>query len=728
MKSISDILRRGSDALHLRPLANIRRNLERPIAQELGEFCKNIYIFIYKYFNILGNMSKFNPVDFMSNLYKNDEPRSSKNPTEKGPETESRKPHNPRLIGQGTYGCVYYDDIILSKTDILSPDTNITKDDRDNPYLYDYTTKTKFKSDTETELNNIYDKMISKFGETEEMNIETESYKQIFDIDPTYRYHYPKPLLISVNNTLRQKLSATLLNPLSTCNVYRSSPASDFSILLMNYGGNDLNKYIKNLISETKTNINTTNINTKQYLQKINIFFKHFKNIIEGINEFSTKNYIHGDLKSANIVYDVNDIDTNGNNPRMKLIDFGISKTFDYFKFNKKNTNNFCYFPPEIILLEIKHFYYIKNLKYIFNEDIKEEKINNFVNNIIYTSQENDPKKWSWYDQYFYFSGFNYFITKFNMSKDYMVNLHKSYFKQCLLNIIEKNISYDDFEKMYFKNVDYYGIGFTLFELLSKICQCFDYIGLRIGYNSEIFDNLRKIAFDLSNFDLFQRNTYVYNTKLIDDYSNKYNELNNIIKHIINTRGGMSTNQSNMSQSPQSSKKSSNIDPFKEIPKIHNKTNKNIKDIDAQIKEIEDQEKEIKINDEVLYYLREDKKASEKNPNHELINEKLSQIKKYMENIPKLTNKKLCNEELTKEDIEKLYNEYNINPKTKSKSISKNFNKKKYIKANSQKGPRIPKKSKRSQGGFRIRRISKTIKKKSPPKTPRKTTSRKTRI
>jgi hypothetical protein len=645
-----------------------------------------------------------------------------KNPTAKGPETEPIKPHNPTLIGQGTYGCVYYKDIILSKEDISSPDTNITKDPDDNPYLYDYATK--LKSDTITGLDNIYNKMISKFGETEEMNTEATSYEQIFIIDPTYRYHYPKPLLISVND-INNDIKRTLSTTLSTCNVYRNSSVSDFSILLMNYGGNDLNKYIKNLISETKTNIST-----KQYLQKINIFFKHFKNIIKGINEFSKGNYIHGDIKSANMVYDVNDIDTNDDNTRMKLIDFGISKTFRDFKLDNGNTNNFCYFPPEIILLKIEHFYYIKNLRYLNNDTQKEEKINNFVNNIIDTSQENDPKKWSWYDEYFYFSGLNYFITKLNMSKADMVFLHKSYFKQCLLNIINKNISYDNFVEMYFKNIDYYGIGYTLFELLSKICQCFDYIGLRIGYNSEIFNNLRKIAFDLSNFDLFQRNTYVYNTKLIDDYSNKYNELNNIINHIISTRGGMRTNQSNMSQSPQSSKKSSNIDPFKEIPKINIENNKNIKDIDAhidaQIKEIEEKEEKIKINDEVLYYLRKNKNANKENPNHELINEKLSQIKIYMENIPKLTNKKLCKEKLTKEYTEELYNEYNINPKPKSKSSSKNFKKKVVKGVNYKRGPGRP--GGPAEGGFRIRRLSKTIKKKSPPKTPRKTTSRKTRI
>ncbi len=85
--------------------------------------------------------------------------------------------------------------------------------------------------------------------------------------------------------------------------------------------------------------------------QKTIFWLKTFVNILESFDEIHKQNIIHCDLKPANIVVEYQYGKINKNNPQVKIIDFGLSKTPHFNPDNGTKTPfNILYSAPEKLL------------------------------------------------------------------------------------------------------------------------------------------------------------------------------------------------------------------------------------------------------------------------------------------------------------------------------------------------------------------------------------------
>lgn len=197
---------------------------------------------------------------------------------------------NRAVIGEGGYGCV------------LKPSIHCKKPP-----------KPKFN----------YTNYVSKLMKNKEALIELREFVIIEKIDPKNEYHLDTPILCepdlddpNVKKNIEQCKTIKLTN-------IEAKP-SDYSILVLKYGGPDLkaftNSYIKKYFTQDKTT-------------KVDKFWLEVHHLIKGLKFFKEHGLVHNDIKPHNILFDFK-------NGTMKYIDFGLMRQKNaVLRASEKDTN-----------------------------------------------------------------------------------------------------------------------------------------------------------------------------------------------------------------------------------------------------------------------------------------------------------------------------------------------------------------------------------------------------
>ena len=237
-----------------------------------------------------------------------------------------------KLIGEGSYGCVYKPAIPCKKT-------------------------AKHKQMK-------YTNKISKFMFTRDAHKELAEYMTVAKIDPNEKFFLGKPTLCSPNIKAQD-------NSLESCKLFQEfkqvKRLEDYSILVMHDGGEDLVKFAK-YVSELSVNSNTASI--------IRNFWQASFKLMTGILLLEKKGLVHQDLKPQNIVY-------NKSKRLAKMIDFGLMNNVKHIVQLCRNDTNrmteyaFWTYPFEFSFLNREAFMRIARLsfqeKIAFYEDIVQE-------------------------------------------------------------------------------------------------------------------------------------------------------------------------------------------------------------------------------------------------------------------------------------------------------------------------------------------------------------------
>mgnify|MGYP001233106125 CR=1 FL=1 len=197
-------------------------------------------------------------------------------------------------VGEGTYGCVF------------------------NPSL-------KCKN-----LSINYENKISKVMTTTEALKELKEFNSINKIEGLQKFAITSPLLCypivddNYINSIKQ-----CKNPLiSKINI----KYPDHSMLIYQDGGINIHNYIRKIMNKSSKN-------------DIIIFLTSLTNLLDGLLFFNSKDIIHRDIKSDNIVYNIN-------TGQIRFIDFGLMiKKSRALNLSKKSADGFAidhsYWPPE---------------------------------------------------------------------------------------------------------------------------------------------------------------------------------------------------------------------------------------------------------------------------------------------------------------------------------------------------------------------------------------------
>ena len=189
--------------------------------------------------------------------------------------------NTPKIVGQGSYGCVY-DPSIKCKTG--------------QGRGIDYTDKVS--------------KVLSKTNAEDE---QTE-YTKIEKADPESKYYLGKPVLCDPAET------ALTEDIIQKCPVlYKPSTSK---LLIMKNGGLNISTYVKSIASKPIT-----------YKPKFEIFLFKMHHMLLAVQNLLDNNLVHHDLKGQNMVY-------NENTGEINLIDFGLLRDTDAVIHNSKNNIN----------------------------------------------------------------------------------------------------------------------------------------------------------------------------------------------------------------------------------------------------------------------------------------------------------------------------------------------------------------------------------------------------
>ena len=230
-----------------------------------------------------------------------------------------------RIIGTGSYGHVFYP--CLPYLDIS--DTNI---------------------DIQT-LNNMNNKYkVSKLIETYYAKKEMSRYEIIRMVDPSCEFHLGTMFLASPS---RQNIPL-----ISQCadGKHIVSNFQDYQFIVMKYGGTTLRDFGSTIYNDAKRFIKNENTPT------VLAFWKDTLRLIHGIECMIQYNIIHNDIKTSNIVYDIQE-------KRLNFIDFGMVQHMkNVYKKSLQNDYEYDIFyysmPPETYFYNQKRFDIWRKLSY----------------------------------------------------------------------------------------------------------------------------------------------------------------------------------------------------------------------------------------------------------------------------------------------------------------------------------------------------------------------------
>ena len=213
----------------------------------------------------------------------------------------------PIVIGQGTYGCVH---------------------------------KPSLKCKNKPSQN--YTNKVSKILSNDSAKKEISEYKKVDSADKRKKFYLGKPDSCEADESVLDNMTA-----IHKCKIGNSvlSHFDDYSLLIMEDGGENLETYRNKMKSWRKSDMSTENCE-KFLLEALRLF--------TGLVEFNKHDLVHHDLKPQNIVY-------NERTNRLNYIDFGLMDNKSKFiKDAKKSKYKWATFhwsyPWELVLLNKNRF------------------------------------------------------------------------------------------------------------------------------------------------------------------------------------------------------------------------------------------------------------------------------------------------------------------------------------------------------------------------------------
>lgn len=239
------------------------------------------------------------------------------------------------MIASGTYGCVYKPALKCKGIDERG----------------DGVTKLMRRDDAETEI---------------------KEQERVDKIDPEFKYHLNTPTICEVGEydiENDKNLDECVLIPKD---YYDDRWKEEFVLMQMDDGG----KSIYDIINKRDPKIFREPLSWKMN------FISGMKNLFEGLKDFEKVNFVHFDIKSANIVYKE---ETN----RFNYIDFGLSTKRDDIrdKFSFMITAGYYALPFDIILTKHSNYRLLKDAE---KESLNEPRFKKYLNRIF----ERTYKKW----------------------------------------------------------------------------------------------------------------------------------------------------------------------------------------------------------------------------------------------------------------------------------------------------------------------------------------------
>jgi serine/threonine protein kinase len=207
----------------------------------------------------------------------------------------------PEIIGEGTYGCV------------AKPSLQCKGKKRD------------------------YNNKVSKVMLNEDAILEYKEMKEITKIPGIDKY------IVSLPEMCIPKIDSKFRMTMKDCynERFRGALEGDYRLLVLEDGGVSLHQFINEIVPTLSQ-------------KDIFIFLTKVYNLLEGLSFFYDHNIIHHDIKSRNVVYN---IETN----KIKYIDFGLMKKRSQFiNESTKNRNTMAQkwdnFPPEYDIANKYHY------------------------------------------------------------------------------------------------------------------------------------------------------------------------------------------------------------------------------------------------------------------------------------------------------------------------------------------------------------------------------------
>jgi serine/threonine protein kinase len=336
------------------------------------------------------------------------------------------------VIGQGTYGCVHR--------------PSITCKDRKNI---------------------TYKNKISKVMLNSEAEIELKEYAKIAKADIRADFFLGIPIKCKTDT------NPTNLKAINRCNNGKEilSNISDYSLLVMKYGGINLEKFADEVARWKKTPENK---------MKFDKFLIEFQRIIIGAETFLKHDIIQHDVKPQNIVYD------QAHN-RMNYIDFGLMQSYkktissakrSYFWLAKK--------PHWSYPLEIQ---FMNRAKYMNFVTTSTQRKIQFYKEIVEKLNRNIKSK-----------NANAIRTLFSfiMPKSHNDGFIKKFFNDLYKTLIHEltQENYDEMATKCFKTMDGYGLGIAILYVIESADHILD---------ATLLNELRDFGYKLLTPDLKSR-------------------------------------------------------------------------------------------------------------------------------------------------------------------------------------------------------------------------------
>ena len=323
------------------------------------------------------------------------------------------KSNRRKVLGEGAYGCVHKPSLHCTTI----PDPNFS-----------------------------YTNYVSKLMKTKNAEQELKEFVAIHRYDPLDEYHLGTPKICKPDISPRN-----IKKDIKKCERFApkvEQDPTDYSLLLLKYGGPDLKNFCKTDIDKF--------LKTKKDV-KSDKFWLEVHHLIKGLQFFKDNGIVHNDLKPQNILYDMK-------KNKLIFIDFGLMRTkAEVIKSSKENRNhlaNFHWsFPIECGLMNYNE--YSKYRRSVARRElIKTELIGMIVaGDTKNTANLDVPKP----------NAFELFFSYINLPGTDMPAAAKYGFYDSAFDSLNEHVQlgYDGFCGDIVDTIDIYGLGFTLQYILN---------------------------------------------------------------------------------------------------------------------------------------------------------------------------------------------------------------------------------------------------------------------
>ena len=333
----------------------------------------------------------------------------------------------PKVVGEGTYGCVH-------KPPMKCKSENIIKDPT----------------------------IASKLMQDEDARSEMTEFKLVENADTNKLFHLGKPSRCKVDNTDSNKKAMTKC----TNSSFQPEKIDQYSLLLIKYGGLDLDKYGKKVKEFSMNAVNRRNVEN---------FWLDISRIIYGLKIFNDRGVVHHDVKQQNIVY-------NEDTGRANFIDFGLMTTKTKIQ-TESAISDYGFgilhwsFPPEMDLLNVNKF-----SNAIRGQQSKDAYCNATNKNLVEKHK------------YLY----HCIIDESAESQQYrdMLQIHLTDFYQMVKSL--KKTDYKKFVNKCIDTIDVYGAGIALLYVLHRSKRFLEI---------ELYNELKTLFLSMVNHNVFLRIT-----------------------------------------------------------------------------------------------------------------------------------------------------------------------------------------------------------------------------